>query len=225
MALELLSILIPILIVVIISLTYYFNRKQIILRKLSKFKFKHILLFKYNELTKVTGKVLHVHEPFVMPYSKRKCVAYLFKIEKKVRTGKHSRWKALIEKEDIQDFFIERNGEVVIVKPKKLPKNYYSYLVEDTSVSSGIFNDPTPKFKRVLNDFGIESENWFGINKTLRYTERIIEVGEIITVGGIAKWKAIDKSVSGYENSKIAVLESSENQKIIITDLIRARRM
>ncbi|MCF7567376.1 E3 ubiquitin ligase family protein [Sabulilitoribacter arenilitoris] len=180
--------------------------------------------FKTDELTKVTGKVLHVHEPFVMPYSKRKCVAYLFKIERKVRTGKHSRWKTLIEKEDIQDFFIEKNGEVVIVKPRKSPKNYYGYLVEDTSISSGTFNDPTPEFKKVLDDFGIESENWFGFNKTLRYTERIIEVGEVITVGGVAKWKAIDKSVSGYENSKIATLESSGNQKIIITDLISARR-
>lgn len=168
--------------------------------------------------------MLHVHEPFIMPYSKRKCVAYLFKIQKKVRTGKHSRWKTIIKKEDIQDFFLEKNGEVVLIKPTKSPKNYYSYMVEDSSISSGIFNTPTPEFKKVLDDFGVESKSWFGFNKTLKYSERIIEVGEIITAGGVAKWKAIDKSVSGYNNSTIAALESSESQKIIITDLISARR-
>lgn len=64
-----------------------------------------------------------------------------------------------------------------------------------------------------------------GFNKRLKYTERIIEVGEIITVGGIAKWKAVDASISGYNNYKIAVLESSDTQKTIITDLISARRI
>ena len=51
------------------------------------------------------------------------------------------------------------------------------------------------------------------------------KVGEIITVGGVAKWKAIDQSVSGYDNSKVAALERNETQKIIITDMISARRI
>jgi hypothetical protein len=55
----------------------------------------------------------------------------------------------------------------------------------------GSFNDPSPEFKKVLDDFGIKSETWLGFNKTLKYTERIIEVGETITVGGIAKWKIL----------------------------------
>lgn len=224
MASELLIILIPIAIIVIVFLVYYFNRKQIILRKLSKFNFKPVLRFKTNELTKITGKVLHVHEPFVVPYSKRKCVAYYFKIEKKVSTGKHSHWRTLIEKEDIQDFYIEKSGEVVLVRPTNTPKNYYSYLVEDSSAGSGFLNDPTPEFKELLDGFNIPSENFLGFNKRLKYSERIIEVGEIITVGGIAKWKAVDATISGYNYSKIAALESSDSQKLIITDLIQARR-
>lgn len=122
---ELLIIIIPIVIVIVIFLIYYFNRKQIILRKLSKFKFKPILQFRTNELTKISGKVLYVHEPF--------------EIEKKVRRGKHSQWVTLVEKEDIQDFYIEKGGEAVLVKPTKSPKNYYSYLVEDSGESSGFF--------------------------------------------------------------------------------------
>ena len=69
-------------------LSYYLGRKRIVIRKLSKFKFKNVSQFKSNELTKITGKVLHVHEPFVAPFSKRKCVAYLIKIQQKVSSGK-----------------------------------------------------------------------------------------------------------------------------------------
>lgn len=205
-------------IIIIIILIVYFSKKNIVLRKLSKFKVKRITQIRTNELTKITGKVLQVQEPFVAPFSKRKCVAYIFKVKQKVKTGKSSHWKTLVKKEDIQDFFIEQNGELVMVKPSMETSNYMSYMVEDKRVSSGTFNDPTPEFKKVLDDLGIESENWLGFNRTLKYTERIIEIGETITVGGIAKWKILNVPIEGYSYSKIAALESSAEQKIIITD-------
>ena len=105
------------------------------------------------------------------------------------------------------------------------PTRPANYLVEDSSASSGFLNDPTPEFKELLQKFNITSENSFGFNKRLKYSERILEVGEIITVGGIAKWKAVDESISGYGNSRIAALESCDTQKLIITDLISARRI
>ncbi|MFD2725094.1 hypothetical protein [Hyunsoonleella rubra] len=219
--------LIPFIIIAIIIavgiLSYYFNKKQTVLRQLSKFKAKSILQFRTNEPTKLTGKVLHVHEPFVAPFSRRKCVAFEFKIQQKKSSGKNSYWKTLVEKQDIQDFFVEQNGEVVMVKPVKFPKNFMSYFVDDKKVSSGFLNDPTPEFDALLQQFDVASENFFGFNKTLRYTERILEVGETVTVGGIAKWKAVDATISGYNYSKIATLESTDKQKLIITDLPSAK--
>ncbi|MEW4923379.1 hypothetical protein [Algibacter sp. 2305UL17-15] len=220
------EIIIPLIIcatITIAFLVYYFGKKQVILRHLKKFKFKEILQFRTNEPTKITGKVLHVHEPFIAPFSKRKCVAYEIKIRQKKSGGKNSYWKTLVEKEDIQDFFIERKGEVVMIKPSKSPKNYKSYLVEDKTVSSGFLNDPTPEFQELLEEFNIKSENLLGFNKRLRYSERILEVGETVTVGGIAKWKVLDTEILGYNYSKIATLESDLKHKIIITDLPIAR--
>ncbi|AUP79049.1 hypothetical protein [Flavivirga eckloniae] len=202
----------------VIILSLYFNKKNIVLRKLSKFKAKRISQFRTNELTKVSGKVLQVQEPFIAPFSKRKCVAYIFEVKQNVRSGKTSRWKTLVSKEDIQDFFIEQQGELVMVKPSLETDNYYSYMVEDRCVSSGTFKDPTPEFRKILDSFGIESENWLGFNKPLRYAERIIEIGETITVGGVAKWKTLKEPIKGYSYSKIAALESNANQKLVITD-------
>ncbi|GEM_PF-1042316 len=215
-----------IIIIVIISIgfcAYYFGKKQSILRKLSKLKRKDILQFRTNEPSKVTGKVLHVHEPFVAPFSKRKCVAFEFKIQQKKKRGKNSYWKTLIDEKNIQDFFIEQRGEVAMIKPQTNPLNFDIYLVEDKRVSSGFLKDPTPEFENLLSAYGIESMNILGFNKTLKYTERILEVGETVTVGGIAKWKALDATIEGYNYSKIATLESSNEQRIIITDLPGAR--
>ena len=216
------KIFIPVLIlsgIAIITFTsVYFSKKNVVLRKLSKFKHKRIAQFRTNEPTKITGKVLPVEEPFVAPFSQRKCVAYDFYVKQRVSTGKSSHWKTLVKKENIQDFFIEQNGELVMVKPSMETSNYISFMVADKKVSSGSFNSPTPKFKEVLISLGVENKNWLGFNKTLKYTERIIEIGETITVGGIAKWKSLNKPVAGYSFSKIAALESNKDQKIIITD-------
>ena len=221
-----LDVVMPIIIIsviiIVIILGVYFNKKNTVLRKLSKFKHKRITQFRTNELTKITGNVLPVKDPFVAPYSQRKCVAYIFEIEQKVQSGKSSHWKTLVKEKDIQAFFIEQNNESVMVKPSKKNKDYMIYMVEDEKVSSGTFNNPTAKFEKILNRYDIKHEDWFGFNKTLRYTERILEIGETITVGGIAKWKVLNEEIEGYRFSKIASLESGNKYKIIITDLPKA---
>jgi len=211
-------ILIVSVIIIVVFLAVYFNKKNVVMRKLSKFTPKRITQIRTNELTKISGKVVQVTEPFIAPYSKRKCVAYIFKVKQKVKSGKSSHWKTLVKKENIQNFFIEQNGELIMVKPSMENNNYISYIVEDKKVSSGIFNNPTPEFKKVLDDLGVNHENWLGFNRTLKYTERIIEIGETITVGGIAKWKQVKAPIAGHNYSKVAALESNKEQKIIITD-------
>ena len=72
--------------------------------------------------------------------------------------------------------------------------------------------------KNCLKTYNIDSEDFFGFNKTLRYEEGIIEVGEKITVAGIAKWKTLNEPIPEYGYSKIVELISDEKEKLIITD-------
>lgn len=212
-------VLVVCIIAIIGFLVYYFSLKQRIIRKLKTIKTKPIGSLKTNELSKITGKALHVKEPLIAPFSNRPCIFYSIKIEQKVSNGKSTYWKKLIKEEKFQDFFVERNGDYVIVQPNQNPKNYLSYLVIDRKISSGTFNDPTPEFKKLLTSYNINIKGFLGFNKPLRYTEGIIEVGEHITVAGIAKWKTLSQPIEGYNYSKIAALESSDKEKIIITDL------
>lgn len=217
------SFTVPIIIisiaVVIGILIYYFNTKQRIIRTLSKLPIKQIGSLRNHEFTRFSGKALHVKEPLIAPFSKRKCIFYVIKIEKKKSNGKNSYWDTLIKEEKIQEFFLEKNGDFAIVRPSQDPKNYISHLVVDTKANSGTFNDPTPEFTALLKQYNIDSEGFFGFNKSLRYSEAIIEIGEQITVAGIAKWKSLKEPIEGYSYYKIAELESSDKQKLIITDL------
>jgi len=208
-----------IVIIVIIIISFYFNDKQIIKRALSKLPFKNVTNIRTNEYTKLYGKALHVKEPLIAPYSERKCIFYQIKIEQKVSSGKSTRWKTLVEEERFHEFFLQNNGDLVIVKPSKHPKNYKCFLVKDKKQRSGTFNDASPRFEGVLNRYNINSINWLGFNKTLRYEEGIIEIGEHIVVAGIAKWKALSEPIPEYPYSKIAELEGDVKQKLIITDL------
>lgn len=216
----------PIVIIIIFSIfgiiafcTYYFSAKNVIIRTLSKIPNKPASSLKTNELSKVTGKALHVKEPLIAPYSNRKCVFYQIIIEQKVSSGKSSRWKTLVKEERFHEFFIQTKNDFVIIKPQEHPKNYICYLIKDKEQSSGTFNDPTPQFQSVLNRYNIDAQNFFNFNKRLRYKEGIIEIGEDITVAGIAKWKTLNEPIPEYPYSKIATLESTDKQKIIITDL------
>ena len=217
------SYLVPIIFISIAAiigvLSYFFSTKQKIIRILSKLPIKQIGSLRNNELTRFSGNALHVKEPLIAPFSKRKCVFYVMKIEQKKSNGKSSSWRTIVNEEKIQEFFLEKNGDFAIVRPSQNPKNYVSHLVIDKKVNSGSFNDPSPKFKELLNHYNIESEGFFGFNKSLRYSEGVIEIGEQITVAGVAKWKRLKEPIEGYSYSKIAELESSDKQKLIITDL------
>ncbi|WP_033959366.1 GIDE domain-containing protein [Psychroserpens jangbogonensis] len=208
---------------IIIFCTYYFSRKNVIIRTLSKIPHKPASSLKTNQLSKVSGKALHVKEPLIAPYSKRKCVFYQIVIQQKVNTGKSSHWKTIVDEERSQEFFIQTKNDFVIVSPEENPKNYKCYLVKDQDQNSGTFNNPTQKFIALLQHYHIDHTTLFGFNKRLRYKEGVIEIGEEITVAGIAKWKTLSEPMPEYPYSKIATLESVDKQKIIITDLPEIR--
>ena len=120
------SALIMVLFIGIIAIiafsSFYFSKKQVIKRSLSKIPFKNVNGIRTNELTKIYGKALHVKEPLIAPCSKLKCIFYQIKIQQRVSTGKSTRWKTLVEDERMQEFFLENSGDMVIVKPSKAPK-------------------------------------------------------------------------------------------------------
>ncbi|CAL2078223.1 GIDE domain-containing protein [Tenacibaculum sp. 190524A05c] len=219
---EIFFIVIPVVLLIFYGL-YHFNEKQVIIRTLRKLPSSGISGIRTNQLTKITGKALHVTEPLIAPFSKRECIFYRIKIEEKRSNGNSHHWATLVKEERFQPFFVKKNGEYVIVNPSREPVNYKAHLVIDKKVSSGTFKESTPEFEQLLRAYNVKSKGFFGFKKNIRYREAIIEIGEEVTVAGIAKWKNLQEPIEGYSYSKIASLESDNKHKIIITDLPKER--
>lgn len=224
------KIIIPIsfvcIFILIVILANYFSEKQKVKRILTKLPNRKIISLRSKEFSRVTGTAKSIKEPFIAPLSKRKCVFYRIKIEQEKSNGKSSSWETLVDEERFQEFILDQNGEYVIVGLTQYPKNFLCHLVVDEKTSSRTFKKPMPEFESLLNHYNIKSKGFLGINKSLRYSEAIIELGEKITVAGKVKYRNLDVQIEGYNYSKIVELVSTDQQKIIITDLpnIKSKR-
>lgn len=222
----LLPIAILLFVVLFVSIIYFFSTKQQIIRILSKLPIKRISSLRNNEFSRVTGKAITIKEPLIAPLSRRKCVFYQIKIEQETGDDDNSSWKTLIDEERFQEFYIDQNGDYLMVKLTQNPKNFTVYLVVDKETKSGTFKDASPKFEALLNQYDLKSTGFFGLNKQLRYKEAIIEIGENITVAGTVRQLPLETPIEGYSYSKITALQSTDKQKLIITDLpnIKSRK-
>ena len=199
----------------LIFVGFYFSAKQRILRQLKEIRRKQIHSVRENEYVKIVGKAKHAGEPLIAPLSKRKCVYYDVKVQEK--RGKH--WNVIIDDVAYQDFFINTGTESAILNLRVQRDNTKRiHLVTDHSLNSGVFKEPDAEIKRYLELNGNKSTGFFGMNKSLRYTESVIELDEEIAVMGIGKWKTIDTPVDGYSDSRVLTLTGTPKQRLLITD-------
>ena len=219
------NILIPIIMFSVIGLiaivAFYFSDKKIIIRAFKKSRKKSINSVKNNEYVKIIGKAKHVGDSLIAPLSGRPCVYYHVIVEAK--TNKN--WKNIIDDEKLQDFFIESNSELALIKTNDLEnKMRRFYMVKDFKKSSGFNNDTTEKLESYLRLHNKKSIGFLGFNKTMRYTESIIALNEPIGLKGLAKWKSINTPIDGYSYSKILTLTGTKKQKLLLTDEPKALR-
>ena len=194
---------------------YYFSNKKMMLREFKSTRKKPINRIQEHEYAKVVGKAKYVNEALVAPLSGRKCVYYHVIVEVK---GDKS-WRKIINEEKYQDFFIESSSEMALVNMYASQKSMRRfYLVKDYEEKSGFRNDAPEKLKAYLEQHNKKSTGVFGLNKTVRYTEGVIELNESIAVKGIAKWKTLNEPVAGYTYSKILTLSGTKKEKLLVTD-------
>lgn len=213
------KIMVPILMfsaVIIIGIAAsYFSNKNKLLREFKKSRKKQINRIKANEYAKIIGKAKHASQPLIAPLSDRKCVYYHVLVE--VKGDKH--WRKIIDDVRYVDFFVESSSEMAIIKLSSLKKSSLRvHLVKDYKEKSGFRNDANDKLEAYLEKHNKQSTGVFGLNKTIRYTEGIIELNEPIAVKGIAEWKNLNEPIESYSYSKILTITGTKKEKLLITD-------
>lgn len=204
----LVQILLFLAVAAIIFSKFYFSKKAIIKRQLKKMPVRPLGSVAEGETARITGKAVLVGEPLIAPLSGRECCHYHVLIEQKVSTGKSSYWKTIVEEEKGTDYLVEDDGSHACLDAKEP----MTYLVQDRSYKSGLFNDATEKLSDYMRLHGIDTEDMLGLNKTLRYYEGIIEPGESVTALGKGRWKHAS-SIGFPEHYGIILNMSADEEK------------
>ncbi|MEM6719288.1 MAG: hypothetical protein AAF611_08250 [Bacteroidota bacterium] len=166
-----------------------------------------------DEYVKIVGKATNFETALQAPISKRSCVYYHVIVERRA----HKSWIKIIDDELFQNFHIVADGEKALINLNLSRKNCKVLnIVSDHAVDSNLFKDASEAFEQYLNTQNTDSKNLLGLNRELRYTERIIEIDEEIAVMGIGKWKNDSKNKS--TNEKQLMLYGTEKRKLYVTD-------
>ncbi len=201
-------------IIVIIIISYFFNSKAIIKRKLRKAVPRRISDCSDGEVAKIVGTVEFVDEPLISPLSQRPCCLYYVHVEKKVSTKNGSSWRTVIEEQVSSKFVIRDGYKYAFVDDNNLK----SYILEDREYSSGFMEDATKVMENYLRAHGYESEGFLGFNRTLRYSEGILEQGEEIAILGQGEWKYADQIGLPAEYARVLVMSATNEDKIYLSD-------
>ncbi len=153
-------------------------------------------------------------KPLSSPLSHRKCAYYNVHIEQKVSSGKNSHWKTLIEKSDSNKFIIRGANGCAYINGERQKK----HIVMDREFSSGFMDDPLPHLEEYLKENGHESENFIGMNKTIRYSEGVLELGEKVAVLGKGEWKTPEELDLPSELGKVLAITDYGDDYVYFTD-------
>jgi len=203
-----------IVLIIFTFLSVYFSKAAIIKRKLENGELKLISDFKDDDIAKIKGKVELVGKPIKAPLSERSCAHYYIIVEERVRSGRSTSWKTIIEDERSTKFVIRDSNGIAHINDKKIE----SYIVQDREFESGFGNDATELLKKYLKKHDVDSETMFGFNKTIRYKEGILEHGEIISVYGRGVWRNAEDLSLPTQYGRILVLENSVDSSIYLSD-------
>lgn len=190
---------------------YYLNRGSIVW-KMRRKSASSIRMVKEGEYVKIVGQIIPISELLISPLSERPCVFY----HVLVREGSNRNQNTLIDHEKFECFLIDDGTGLLFIDPT----NFMTYLVQDKSFSSGVFNNATPQLKKFLNKFKKKSVAVWGLNKTLNYFEGAMEPSEIVAAQGYAKWVTAEslKLSQEYSGKKILVLLTGKEKKYLSND-------
>jgi hypothetical protein len=210
------SYLLAIAVVLGVAAYYYFSNKGAQLkRKLGKIERKKMADFVDGEIGKVVGSVTYFGSPIIAPLSGRKCAYYHITIEEGQNTGTHSSWTKIIEEKVGGNLVIQEGVAAFAVIDTNLVS---SHLIVDKQYNSGTFNTATDTLETFLLKHNYTSVGKLGFNRSLRYSEGIIEEGEVIAVAGKGTWKRASTLSFELPCEKYLQITADSETPVYLTD-------
>jgi hypothetical protein len=166
-------------IIVILVLAWLFNKSARLKRKLRAAKAFSIGELPEDTLGRVVGQARPLASTLQGPLTGRPCVYYIATVEEQRSNGRSSYWKTIITESQGVPFVLEDSTGRAIVDPNSAEVA----LDFDGKSSSGTFHDANEVQEAFLARYNKKSSGWV-FNKSLRYREAMIEIGETVAVLG-----------------------------------------
>ncbi len=201
-----------------LALRFGFTRERRIKRALKRVRPRLVRDVRDGKVVKLVGELAYAAQPLTAPLSGRTCAFYSILVEEyRSRGTRGGHWYEVLREERGVDFFVRDESGVALVRPgggQALPA-----LVQDRKARSSPILHSDADLERFLAERGRSAEGFF-FRKNLRAFEGVLEAGERVAVGGLARWVADpDAAGGGYrEAGRRLVLQSSESLPLLFSD-------
>jgi E3 ubiquitin ligase len=169
-----------------------------------------------STLGRVIGKAEAIDQALAAPLTGRPCVCYVATVEQRGTASDY--WKTIIsESRGVTFRLVDDTGHAIVD-----PTSAKIALTFDDNKWSGISQDATEAEEAFLAKHGHGSQGWV-FNKSLRYHEAVIELGETVAVlgSGVREFDPTALPPEGYRSPPRTRLRltSSARYPLIISDI------
>jgi hypothetical protein len=199
-------------------LRFGFTRDRRIKRALKATRPTAIARARDGRAVKIVGAVAYAGRSIPSPLSGRECAYYAIVVEEYRSHGKGGSWHEILREEKGIDFLVRDDSGIALVRIASHGGTFPA-LVQDRKARTSPILHSDADLERYLGERGISTEGRF-FRKNLRASEGILEQGERVAVGGLARWLPDpDAGGGGYrEAGKRLVLQSSEALPLFLSD-------
>lgn len=196
-----------------------FTRDRRIKRALKQVKPTLIRDAKDGKAVKIVGELVYAGRSIPSPLSQRACAYYSIVVtEYRGRGSRGGHWHEIVREERGIDFYLRDDSGMALVKiageGQALPA-----LVQDHRARTSPILHNDADLERFLNERGKSVEGAL-FRKNIRAVEGVLEAGERVAVGGLARWLPDPDAAGGNyrETPKRLVLEASESLPLFLSD-------
>jgi hypothetical protein len=210
------AIVIILVIAAIIFLAWFLGEKTTVLRNIRKHQPQSISSFRDGAVSRVQGKIVFHGQTLRAPLSKRECAYYRVIVEEYRSSGKSGHWHKVIDDVKAVTVLIHDGSGYALINATSAK----SFVAADASYKSGTFNDASADLEEYLKQHSRKSTGLFGLNKSMRYNEGILNANELIHVAGKGVWRDAKSLGFALPVDKILVFSPEQDVKLYFTDLV-----
>ena len=130
---------------------------------------------------RVTGRIHRDAKLLEAPLSGRRCVVYELVVDE-LTGASPSLWQRLLDLRQACPFLLEDDSGMARVETAG--PGFVALVHDHVGVTSGVYPGKHRALSRLLESAGLLPMTWLGRWKPLRYAEGVVELGELVTVGG-----------------------------------------